>query len=117
QLGGLLELGYEHGIAHDVGGAPGPPGAIRADGGHHVAGMGDADQLVDVAPDHRHPGEAPREHDVEHGIEVGVGVDAHHVGPGHHHRPDHRVAELEDRADHLALLRLDDLLGLGHLEH
>ena len=79
--------------------------------------MGDADQLVDVAPDHRHPGEAPREHDVEHGIEVGVGVDAHHVGPGHHHRPDHRVAELEDRADHLALLRLDDLLGLGHLEH
>jgi hypothetical protein len=50
---------------------------------------------------------------VERVAEIGVGLHGDNVGPRHHHLVDAPGAQVEDRADHLALLGLDDALFAG----
>src|SRR5262249_56822416 len=65
------------------------------------------EQVVDVLPDHRDPREAAT-HGEHHGLAKRlVRLDPDHIGPGHHDLAHDRVAEREDRVDHVALTMLD----------
>ena len=48
-------------------------------------------------------------------LQRGVGVDRDNVGPGRHHLAHHRLAEIDEGAEHLACLSLLEGLGLAVL--
>ena len=83
----------------------------------HVLRVGDADHIVDLLIDGRHPAVADLQRPLQDGLDRLVGIDGHHVGAGHHHLPYHGVAELDDGVDQCPLLGLDDLLLQGHVGH
>ena len=105
-----LESGHQDGLAHhrlDPLGGLGVRGVV--DALDHVLEIEHADHVVQPVLDHRDAAEpgAQRQRD---GLAQGlVLLDVDHVGPRHHHLADDRVAEIEDRVDHLALAGLDHL--------
>ena len=83
---------------------------------HDVLEVGDADDVVEVLADHRHPGEAAAQEERHRLAQVLVALDVDDVGARHHHLARDRVAELEDVVDHLALAGLDQRRGLGEVD-
>ena len=82
-----------------------------------VLEVGEADDVVEVLPDHRDAGEAAAQ-EQRHRLAQGLGaLDVDDVGARHHHLAHRGVAELEDRVDHLALAGLDQAGGLGEVDH
>ena len=80
--------------------------------GHHVLEVADPDHVVGVLAGHRDAGETAAEREGERLADGLVVLDEDHVGARDHDLADDRVAELEDRADHLAFAWLDFVLGL-----
>ena len=91
-------------------------GLCFALGPHQVLEVGDADDVVDVLPQHRQPRVAAAQGQPQHLVDGGVALHPHHVRAGHHHLADERVAQLEHRVDHLALGLVDDAAGAGHVD-
>ena len=82
-----------------------------------VAQVDDADDVVDALAQHRQPRAAGLDGEVErvaHGRGAG---DVDHVDARHHHLAHDGVAELDDRADEVALLGLDRLVLVGDVGH
>src|SRR6478735_4501265 len=83
---------------------------------HDVLEVGDADDVVEVLADDRHPGEAAAQEERERLAQVLVTLDVDDVGARHHHLTRDRVAELEHVVDHLPLARLDQRRRLRHVD-
>ena len=81
-----------------------------------VLEVGEAEDVVEVLADHRHPREAAAEEQRHRLAQVLVALDVDDVVARHHHLADDGVAELEDGVDHPALAGLDDGRGLGQVD-
>ena len=75
-----------------------------------------AEHVVDALADHRDPGEAGAQEQQQRLLQRLVRLDPHHLGARHHHLAGDRVAEREDRVDHLALAVLDHAALLGQVD-
>ena len=71
---------------------------------HEVLEVDDADDVVDVLPDHRDPGMAAAHRQRRRLTGRLVALDPHHLGARHHHLAGRGVAEFEHRLDHPALV-------------
>ena len=83
-------------------------------GADEVLGVEQPDDVLAVGAVQRQPAVAVGDRQVEGGADRGVVGHDDHVRPRHHHLAGHRVAELDDALDELALLVFDDLV-LGRL--
>ena len=83
----------------------------------HVLQVDDADDVVRVLADDGDPGEARAEAERQRLPQGLVALDEDHLRARHHHLLREGVPELEDGVDHLALVILDEVVGLGQVDH
>ena len=85
---------------------------VLHDPGDDVLQVGDPHHVVGGLAGDRDAGEAAAQRERQRLVERLVALEEHHVGARHHDLADDRVAELDHRADHLPLARLDLVLRL-----
>ena len=112
-----LGVGHEVGRAHHLFHPLGELHVGRLEvAAHEVLEVGEAEDVVEVLADDRHPGEAAAQEQRHRLAQVLVVLDVDHVRARHHHLAGDGVAELEDRVDHLPLPRLDHRRRLGEVD-
>ncbi len=75
------------------------------------------DDVVGVLADDGDAGEPRAQAEGQRLAQRLVPLDEDHLGARHHHLLREGVAELEDGVDHLALVILDEVVGLGEVDH
>ena len=112
-----LAVGHEVGRAHERLDPFAVLGLAVLEGPlHHVLEVDDADDVVGALADHRDSGEARAQSERDRLTDRLRALDEDDLGTRDHHLPDEGVAELEDGVDHLPLLVLDEVVGLGHVD-
>ena len=90
--------------------------AAVEDPSHDVLEINDADDIVGVLADDRDAREARSQAQRECLAQGLVPLDEDHLGARHHDLAREGVAEFEDGVDHLPLVVLDQILGLGDVD-
>ena len=104
-----LHFDGELGGAHHLLGAHIELAARGLPARHEVLEVQDAANIVHVVADDGHAGEAGAHEQAQGGGGGRVGVDGHHVGARYHDLAHERVPEVQDGADHVAVLFLEAL--------
>ena len=104
-----LHFDGEFGGAHHLLGAHVELATGGLPAGHEVLEVQDASDVVHVVTDDGHAGEAGAHEQAQGGGGGRVGVDGHHVGARHHNLAHEGVPQVEDGADHVAVLFLEAL--------
>ena len=104
-----LHFDGELGGAHHLLGAHVELAARGLPAGDEVLEEQDAADIVHVVADDGHARESGAHEEAQRGGGGRVGVDGHHVGARHHDLAHERVPQVEDGADHVAVLFLEAL--------
>ena len=102
-----LHFDGELGGAHHLLGAHVELAARGLPAGHEVLEVQDAANIVHVVADDGHAREAGAHEQAQRGGRGGVRVDGDHVGARHHDLAHEGVPQVEDGADHVAVLFLE----------
>ena len=92
------------------------PVAVLVDAARDVLEVDDAEDVVDVLADDRDAAEAAAQRQRHRLAQRPPALDDDHLGARHHDLAHDRVAELEDRVDHVALVVLDEPALLGEVD-
>ncbi len=90
---------------------------IVLDSSGQILEVDDALDVIEALPHHRQPGESRPQCQRDRLAQGLVLLDEDDIGTRHHHLAQVRVSQLEDRVDHLALVGLDEIGGLGVVDH